>query len=134
VLIDRRQHHSFNRRVKAAAPNQRASGATLCSKSPQAKASLRRKSRATRDRVARVDLHARSVKTMMGPIPITEGAAAGQAIVYFNAPLALQLEAKGMAYEKDASTPPRQQGHDAGPGIRLVFLGSPPFHCENPTF
>ena len=53
-------------------------------------------------------LHAKSVKTMMGPIPITEGPAAGQAIVYFNAPWGLQLEAisypKGMAYEKDAST------------------------------
>ena len=32
------------------------------------------------------DLHAKNVKTMMGPIPITEGPAAGQAIVYFNAP------------------------------------------------
>ena len=31
-------------------------------------------------------LHAKGVKTMMGPIPITEGPAAGQAIVYFNAP------------------------------------------------
>jgi catechol 2,3-dioxygenase-like lactoylglutathione lyase family enzyme len=53
------------------------------------------------------DLHAKNVKTMMGPIPITEGPAAGQAIVYFNAPWGLQLEAisypKGMAYEKDAS-------------------------------
>ncbi len=53
-------------------------------------------------------LHAKNVKTMMGPIPITEGPAAGQAIVYFNAPWGLQLEAisypKGMAYEKDAAT------------------------------
>jgi catechol 2,3-dioxygenase-like lactoylglutathione lyase family enzyme len=53
-------------------------------------------------------LHAKGVKTMMEPIPITEGPAAGQAIVYFNAPWGLQLEAisypKGMAYEKDAST------------------------------
>jgi catechol 2,3-dioxygenase-like lactoylglutathione lyase family enzyme len=53
-------------------------------------------------------LHAKGVKTMMGPIPITEGPAAGQAIVYFNAPWGLQLEAisypKGMAYEKEAST------------------------------
>ena len=40
---------------------------------------------------------------MMGPISITEGPAAGQAIVYFNAPWGLQLEAisypKGMAYD-----------------------------------
>src|SRR5580704_13254279 len=53
-------------------------------------------------------LRAKGVKTMMGPIPITEGPAAGQAIVYFNAPWGLRLEAisypKGMAYEKDAST------------------------------
>src|SRR6202044_2327092 len=53
-------------------------------------------------------LRAKGVKTMMGPIPITEGPAAGQAIVYFNAPWGLQLEAisypRGMAYEKDAST------------------------------
>ena len=53
-------------------------------------------------------LRAKNVKTMMGPIPITEGPAAGQAIVYFNAPWGLQLEAisypKGMAYEKDGST------------------------------
>jgi catechol 2,3-dioxygenase-like lactoylglutathione lyase family enzyme len=53
-------------------------------------------------------LHAKGVKTMLGPIPINEGPAAGQAIVYFNAPWGLQLEAisypKGMAYEKDAST------------------------------
>ena len=54
------------------------------------------------------DLRAKNVKTMMGPITITEGPAAGQAIVCFNAPWDLQLEAisypKGMAYEKDAAT------------------------------
>ena len=53
-------------------------------------------------------LRAKGVATMLGPIPITEGPAAGQAIVYFNAPWGLQMEAisypKGMAYEKDAST------------------------------
>jgi hypothetical protein len=38
ILIDRRQHHSFNRRVKAAAPNPRASGATLRSMLPQGRA------------------------------------------------------------------------------------------------
>jgi catechol 2,3-dioxygenase-like lactoylglutathione lyase family enzyme len=31
-------------------------------------------------------LRAKGVKTMMGPIPLTDGPAAGQAIVYFNAP------------------------------------------------
>ena len=49
-------------------------------------------------------LRAKGVATKLGPIPITEGPAAGQAIVYFNAPWGLQMEAisypKGMAYEK----------------------------------
>jgi hypothetical protein len=40
ALIDRPEHHSFNRRVKAAAPNPRASGATLRSMLPQAGAAL----------------------------------------------------------------------------------------------
>ena len=40
VLIDGRQHHSFNRRVKAAAPNPRASSASLRSILPQAAAIL----------------------------------------------------------------------------------------------
>jgi hypothetical protein len=93
------------------------------------------------------------------PIPITEGPAAGQAIVYFNAPWGLQLEAisypKGMAYEKDASTilwtlkdPSKSYLFNhfylvlfaLGSGAvvqarssRLVFLGSPPFHSEIPA-
>ncbi len=41
----------------------------------------------------------------MGPIPVSEGPAAGQSILYFSAPWGLQLEAisfpQGMAYEKD---------------------------------
>ena len=45
---------------------------------------------------------------MLGPMPVNEGPAAGQTILYFQAPWGLQLEAisypKGMAYEKDAST------------------------------
>ena len=45
------------------------------------------------------------VRTLMGPFPVTEGPAAGQAILYFLAPWGLQLELitypKGMAYEKD---------------------------------
>lgn len=53
-------------------------------------------------------LRAKGVNTMFGPIPIAEGPAAGQAIVYFKAPWGLQMEAisypKGMAYEKDATT------------------------------
>jgi len=41
----------------------------------------------------------------MGPIPVSEGPAAGQSILYFSAPWGLQLEAisfpQGLAYEKD---------------------------------
>ena len=41
----------------------------------------------------------------MGPLPVNEGPAAGQTILYFQAPWGLQLEAisypAGMAYEKD---------------------------------
>ena len=48
------------------------------------------------------------VRTLMGPVPISEGPAAGQTILYFFAPWGLQLEAisypEGMAYEKDAKT------------------------------
>ncbi len=53
-------------------------------------------------------LRGKGVETRMGPIPIEEGPAAGQVILYFNAPWGLQMEAisypKGMAYEKDAAT------------------------------
>jgi catechol 2,3-dioxygenase-like lactoylglutathione lyase family enzyme len=45
------------------------------------------------------------VRTMMGPVPITEGPVAGQSILYFFAPWGLQMEAisypDGMAYETD---------------------------------
>jgi catechol 2,3-dioxygenase-like lactoylglutathione lyase family enzyme len=53
-------------------------------------------------------LRARGVRTFFGPIPIEEGPAAGQAILYFLAPWGLQMEVisypKGMAYEKGADT------------------------------
>ena len=53
-------------------------------------------------------LDSKGVKTFMGPIPVEEGPAAGQSIVYFLAPWGLQLEAisypQGMTYEKDAPT------------------------------
>jgi hypothetical protein len=52
-------------------------------------------------------LRAKNVKTMMRPIPITEGPAAASDRL-LQCALGLQLEAisypKGMAYEKDAST------------------------------
>lgn len=57
---------------------------------------------------AKAYFDANGVRTLAGPIPITEGPAAGQSILYFFAPWGLQLEAitypSGMAYEADAST------------------------------
>jgi catechol 2,3-dioxygenase-like lactoylglutathione lyase family enzyme len=53
-------------------------------------------------------LHSKNVKTMQGPIPVKEGPAAGQSILYFLTPWGLQMELisypKGMAYEKTAKT------------------------------
>jgi catechol 2,3-dioxygenase-like lactoylglutathione lyase family enzyme len=53
-------------------------------------------------------LKSKGVKTMQGPIPVNEGPAAGQSILYFLTPWGLQMELisypKGMAYEKDAKT------------------------------
>ena len=53
-------------------------------------------------------LKSKDVKTLQGPIPITDGPAAGQSILYFFTPWGLQMELisypKGMAYEKDAPT------------------------------
>jgi catechol 2,3-dioxygenase-like lactoylglutathione lyase family enzyme len=53
-------------------------------------------------------LRSKNVKTMQGPIPIKEGPAAGQSILYFLTPWGLQMELisypKGMAYEKSAKT------------------------------
>ncbi|WP_428645568.1 VOC family protein [Roseibium sp.] len=50
----------------------------------------------------------KGVRTLMGPLPVNEGPAAGQSILYFFAPWGLQMEAisypGGMAYEKDSST------------------------------
>lgn len=50
-------------------------------------------------------LKANGVRTLMGPLPVSEGPAAGQSIIYFFAPWGLQMEAisfpGGMAYEKD---------------------------------
>lgn len=47
----------------------------------------------------------KGIRTLMGPFPVNEGPAAGQAIIYFFAPWGLQMEAisfpTGMAYEKD---------------------------------
>ncbi|RWE43668.1 MAG: glyoxalase [Mesorhizobium sp.] len=57
---------------------------------------------------AKTYLDGKGVKTRMGPLPVKEGPAAGQTILYFQAPWGLQLEAisypDGMAYEKGAET------------------------------
>ena len=53
-------------------------------------------------------LKEKDVKTLQGPIPIKEGPAAGQSILYFFTPWGQQMELisypRGMAYEKDAKT------------------------------
>ncbi len=58
--------------------------------------------------VAKDYLVSKGIQVMKGPIPIGEGAAAGETILYFMAPWGLQLEAisypKGLGYEKDATT------------------------------
>jgi catechol 2,3-dioxygenase-like lactoylglutathione lyase family enzyme len=50
-------------------------------------------------------LKANNVRTLMGPLPVDQGPAAGQSILYFMAPWGLQFELisypNGMAYEKD---------------------------------
>lgn len=57
---------------------------------------------------AKAYFDAKGVKTRLGPLPVKEGPAAGQTILYFQAPWGLQLEAisypEGMAYEKGAET------------------------------
>lgn len=57
---------------------------------------------------AKAYLEGKGVATRMGPLPVNEGPAAGQTILYFQAPWGLQFEAisypNGMAYEKDAAT------------------------------
>ena len=53
-------------------------------------------------------LKEKGIRTLMGPLPVSEGPAAGQSIIYFYAPWGLQLEAisfpDGMAYETDGGT------------------------------
>lgn len=55
---------------------------------------------------AKAYLESKGVATRMGPLPVTEGPAAGQTVLYFQAPWGLQFEAisypNGMAYEKDS--------------------------------
>ncbi|MBV8565162.1 MAG: VOC family protein [Methylobacteriaceae bacterium] len=53
-------------------------------------------------------LDSKGIKTLKGPLPVTQGPAGGETILYFLSPWGLQLEAisypKGMGYEKGAQT------------------------------
>lgn len=53
-------------------------------------------------------LKAQGLKTFLGPLPVNEGPAAGQAIMYFQSPWGQYFEVisypEGMAYEKDSDT------------------------------
>jgi catechol 2,3-dioxygenase-like lactoylglutathione lyase family enzyme len=53
-------------------------------------------------------LDKKGIRTLKGPIPVTQGPAGGETILYFLSPWGLQLEAisypKGMGYEKGAKT------------------------------
>jgi catechol 2,3-dioxygenase-like lactoylglutathione lyase family enzyme len=59
-------------------------------------------------KAAKAFLDEKGVPTRLGPLPVEQGPAAGQAILYFQAPWGLQLEAitypNGMAYEKEGGT------------------------------
>jgi catechol 2,3-dioxygenase-like lactoylglutathione lyase family enzyme len=50
----------------------------------------------------------KGIRTLLGPLPVDAGPAAGQSIMYFYAPWGLQMEAisypDGMAYDKDGGT------------------------------
>jgi catechol 2,3-dioxygenase-like lactoylglutathione lyase family enzyme len=54
-------------------------------------------------------LQAKGVEKLLGPLPVTEGPAAGQTINYFRAPFGTYVELisypQGMAYEETAATP-----------------------------
>ncbi len=57
---------------------------------------------------AKAYFDANAIRTLLGPLPVEQGPAAGQTILYFFAPWGLQLEAisypDGMAYEADSDT------------------------------
>ena len=73
------------------------------------------------DLVAAADyLEDKGVRRLFGPLPVTEGPAAGQTINYFQAPWGTYIELisypDGMAYESDPSRPlwsPKRNGLDA---------------------
>ncbi|MEM9048937.1 MAG: VOC family protein [Pseudomonadota bacterium] len=53
-------------------------------------------------------LQGKGIRTLLGPLPVTEGPAAGQTVLYFFAPWGLQMELisypDGMAYEANGDT------------------------------
>jgi len=73
------------------------------------------------DLVAAADyLEDKGVRRLLGPLPVTEGPAAGETINYFQAPWGTYIELisypDGMAYESDPSRPlwsPKRNGLDA---------------------
>src|SRR5829696_2647776 len=63
---------------------------------------------------------AQGVQKLLGPLPVTDGPAAGQTINYFRAPFGTYIELisypHGMAYERDPGRPlwsPKQNGRDS---------------------
>jgi catechol 2,3-dioxygenase-like lactoylglutathione lyase family enzyme len=66
------------------------------------------------------DLVSKGVEKLLGPLPVTDGPAAGQTINYFRAPFGTYIELisypEGMAYEQDPGRPlwsPKRNGTDA---------------------
>ena len=66
------------------------------------------------------DMVSKGVEKLLGPLPVTEGPAAGQTINYFRAPFGTYIELisypEGMAYEQDPGRPlwsPKRNGTDA---------------------
>ena len=65
-------------------------------------------------------MQAHGVEKLLGPLPVTDGPAAGQTINYFRAPFGTYIELisypEGMAYERDPSRPlwsPKRNGDDS---------------------
>jgi catechol 2,3-dioxygenase-like lactoylglutathione lyase family enzyme len=75
-------------------------------------------------------MQAKGVQKFLGPLPVTDGPAAGQTINYFRAPFGTYIElisyADGMAYESDPSRPlwsPKRNGLDSSSTTVPGLLG-----------
>jgi catechol 2,3-dioxygenase-like lactoylglutathione lyase family enzyme len=73
---------------------------------------------------------AQGVQKLLGPLPVTDGPAAGQTINYFRAPFGTYIELisypNGMAYERDPSRPlwsPKRNGRTPGATSVPSLLG-----------